>query len=370
LAFYLPQFHPIAENDQWWGAGFTEWLNVTRARPSFRGHEQPHQPADLGYYDLRVPEVRQQQAALAAEHGVDGFIWYHYWFGGRRLLGRPFDDMLAGAEPRFPFAICWANEPWTRAWDGLSDEVLMPQRYSATDDRAHGRWLCRAFADDRYIRVRDRPLLLVYRASQLPEPKRTTDIWRAEAVAAGVGEPWICRIESDRHEDGDPAELGFDAAVEFAPAWALLGRPLRRSPWWFRARRLHLTDPAYGRLRIFRYDYLAERMSTRSAPPYLRYPGVTPTWDNSARRPNGGTVFIESTPDRYRLWLADALAKAARLEPDAFVAVNAWNEWGEGCHLEPDRRHGRAYLEATARAVAGWRPLATQPLPEVSAERT
>jgi lipopolysaccharide biosynthesis protein len=352
LAFYLPQFHPIAENDEWWGRGFTEWRNVARAGPLFKGHEQPHEPADLGYYDLRVPEVRQRQAALAAAHGVDGFIWYHYWFGGRRLLDRPFDEMRSSGEPDFPFAICWANEPWTRAWDGSSGVVLMEQRYSAEDDRIHGRWLARAFADERYIRVRGRPLLLVYRASHLPQPNRTTDAWREEAVRAGVGEPWICRVESGGHEVSDPAPMGFDGAVEFAPAWAELGRPQRRAPWWFRARRLHISEAAYGRLRIHTYEDMAQRMIDRPAPPYLRYPCVTPTWDNTARRPRDGTVFVGSTPERYRHWLTNALARATALGPDAFVAVNAWNEWGEGAYLEPDRRHGRAYLEATAAAVA------------------
>jgi lipopolysaccharide biosynthesis protein len=369
LAFYLPQFHPTTENDKWWRPGFTEWHNVARARPVFRGHEQPHEPADLGYYDLRVPEIRQMQAAIARRYGVDGFIWYHYWFAGRRLLDRPFDEMLSSGAPDFPFAICWANEPWTRAWDGKSDAVLMPQEYSTVDDQVHGRWLARAFGDDRYIRVEGRPLLLVYRASQIPDPRRTTDAWRAESIAAGTGEPWICRVESDRLETGDPGALGFDAAIEFAPAWAELGQPLRRAPWWWRARRLGLTNRAYGRLRIYPYDYLADQMTSRATPPYLRYPGVTPTWDNSARRPDSGTVFMDSTPDRYRRWLVDALTKAAALGPDSFVAVNAWNEWGEGCHLEPDRRHGYAYLQATARALSDWstRPITVQAAPQIPA---
>jgi lipopolysaccharide biosynthesis protein len=366
LAFYLPQFHPIEENDDWWGEGFTEWHNVIRARPAVRGHEQPYEPADLGYYDLRVPEVRALQAELAARYGVDGFIWYHYWFGGRRLLARPFDEMLATGEPNFPFAICWANEPWTRAWDGRSQSVLMAQHYSPADDKAHGRWLARAFTDDRYIRVGGRPLLLVYRASHLPDPQRTTDTWRAEAVAAGADEPWICRIESDHMEVGDPTTLGFDASVEFAPAWAELGRPLRRTPWWIRARKLGLTERGYGRLRLFRYEDLAHRMMSRSAPQYLRYPGVTPRWDNTARRPNGGTALLGATPDRYRGWLADALGKAGELGPDAFVAVNAWNEWGEGAYLEPDGRHGSAYLEATALALGDWSPASPAPAPLAS----
>ena len=175
LAFYLPQYHPIPENDEWWGKGFTEWANVAKAQPLYPGHYQPHLPGELGYYDLRVPEVREAQADLARDHGISGFVYYHYWFHGRRLLNRPFDEVLASGSPDFPFALCWANEEWTRNWDGQSGRVLIRQEYSDADDLAHIRWLATAFADSRYITIDGKPLMLVYRPGVLPDPKRMTD---------------------------------------------------------------------------------------------------------------------------------------------------------------------------------------------------
>src|SRR5215471_1865027 len=218
IAFYLPQFHPIPENDRWWGQGFTEWTNVAKARPLFRGHHQPHLPADLGFYDLRVPEVRQEQADMARQYGISGFCYYHYWFHGRRLLSRPFDEVLASGRPNFPFCLCWANENWTRSWDGTDREVLLPQRHSPEDDRAHIEYLLQAFQDMRYVRIDGRPLFLVYRTELLPDPARTAEIWRQRAHVAGIGDLYLARVESFV-SDTDPRAIGFDAAIEFAPDW-------------------------------------------------------------------------------------------------------------------------------------------------------
>ena len=181
IAFYLPQYHPIPENDEWWGKGFTDWRNVARAKPLFRGHPQPHLPGELGCYDLRDSRARAAQAALAREHGISGFCYYHYWFSGKRLLERPFQEVLSSRKPDFPFCLCWANENWTRAWDGRNQEIIVEQTYSHEDDRAHIRTLVPAFRDDRYIRIHGKPLFLVYRAEDLPEPARTAAIWREEA---------------------------------------------------------------------------------------------------------------------------------------------------------------------------------------------
>jgi lipopolysaccharide biosynthesis protein len=357
IAFYLPQFHPVPENDAWWGKGFTEWTNVTKARPLFRGHYQPHLPADLGFYDLRVAESREAQADLAREYGVTGFCYYHYWFGGKRLLHRPFDEMLTSGRPNFPFCLCWANENWTRVWDGGESEILMEQTYSEQDDLAHIRWLTRAFADERYIRVDGKPLFIVYRAHKLPDPKRTTDLWRRECYRLGVGEIFLCRVETEDNIS-PPNDAGFDAALEFQPDWWELGGPLgtrERGLKYFRwndirflLRRKFSIDSFY----VQNYSDLVRSMSQRPIPQYRRFPCITPSWDNSSRRRRGATVFIESSPALFQQWATNTLTKlkdSTNTPPILFI--NAWNEWAEGNHLEPDQRYGRSYLEALRDAL-------------------
>jgi lipopolysaccharide biosynthesis protein len=360
LAFYLPQFHPIPENDRWWGTGFTEWTNVAKARPLFRGHYQPHVPADLGFCDLRVPEVREAQAALAREYGIAGFCYYHYWFNGKRLLHRPFDEVRQSGRPDFPFCLCWANENWTRRWDGYDNEILIRQNHSLDDDRAHIRHLLSAFEDERYIRVRGKPLFLVYRTELLPAPERTAEIWREEAHAAGVGDLYLVRVESHSNERHPPQSIGFDAAVEFAPDfWALPLPKLRRPRWDLHARvhnqlrKLGILPQVYFDHDVYSYDHLVARMLAKPSPPYTRFRCVTPSWDNSPRRAKNAKIFVDSRPELYESWLRTTVeATVNRLDDDErLVFVNAWNEWGEGNHLEPDQRWGRAYLEATLRAI-------------------
>jgi lipopolysaccharide biosynthesis protein len=356
IAFYLPQFHPTSENDAWWGKGFTEWTNVAQARPLFRGHHQPHIPADLGFYDLRLPETRQAQADLARRYGIYGFCYYHYWFNGRLLLERPFREVLESGRPDLPFCLCWANEDWTRAWDGRSGEYLIRQSYSDADDRAHLRWLAPALADPRYIRVDGRPLFLVYRALKLPDPRRTAAVWREEARALGLGEIYLARVEGLSAERGDPADLGFDAAIEFQPDWTQLARPLRRDPLRRALWKLGLLRSAYQEHQIHDYAAVVERMLRRPPAPYKRFPCVTPAWDNSARRRRGATVLRGSTPALYRRWLERVLADWRPSGPgEDLLFINAWNEWAEGAHLEPCLRWGHAYLEATRDALLGVR---------------
>jgi lipopolysaccharide biosynthesis protein len=355
IAFYLPQFHPIPENDVWWGKGFTEWTNVTKARPLFPGHYQPHLPADLGFYDLRVAESRDAQADLARQYGVTGFCYYHYWFAGKRLLNRPFDEVLTSGNPDFPFCLCWANENWTRIWDGGDSEVLMEQTYSEQDDLEHIRSLSHAFADPRYIRVDNRPLFIIYRAHKLPNIRKTTAIWREECRRLGIGEVFLCRIDTaaDRLP---PNEDGLDAAVEFQPDWSSLGptlgsRRLRQFRWndlyFFLRRRLFGDDT-----RVHNYRDLVSSMSGRVSPEYPRFPCVTPSWDNSARRRRGAMVFLGSSPDLFSQWLGETLAKLMKSKNTPHILfLNSWNEWGEGNHLEPDQLYGRLYLEALREAL-------------------
>jgi len=366
IALYLPQYHPIPENDSWWGEGFTEWTNVSRARPRFSRHFQPHVPADLGFYDLRLPEARQAQADLAREYGIYGFCYYSYWFNGKRLLSRPFDETLASGQPDFPFCLCWANENWTRIWDGLDKDILMEQSYSEEDDRQHIRWLANAFRDKRYIKVGDRPLFLVYRARSIPDPVKTTSIWRDEARKLGFRELYLCRVESFAEEHECPACLGFDASVEFQPDWSsfpTLTMPLRRGRMWQYLTRWGLSSEAYQQNDVYSYKRLAELMRRRDLPPYKRFPCVTPGWDNSSRRKRGAIILKGSTPKLYRRWLEATLARFEPYGPgENLMFINAWNEWGEGSHLEPDKRWGRAYLEATRSAlrnVMGHKPWRT-----------
>lgn len=363
VAFYLPQFHPIPENDRFWAPGFTDWDNVRRARPRFRGHDVPLEPGELGYYDLRDPGTREAQAALARAHGVHAFCYYHYWFEGRRLLERPFLEVLASGRPDFPFCLCWANEAWTRTWDGGDREVLVPQAYSDEDDVRHVEALLPAFLDARYLRVHGHPLLLVYRASRLPDPRRTFRRWRDVARAHGLEGLHLANVEGFPSEVGIAPTLGLDAAVEFAPDRALLGRRLRPGPVRRALRRLRgVRSPQPDR--VLAYDELVRYMLDKPTPPYRRYPGVTPSWDNSPRRREGALIVRDATPSAYEAWLAEVVRRERRrpgsAPEDRLVFVNAWNEWGEGSRLEPCARHGRAYLEATARAVA---PGITRDLP-------
>jgi len=352
IAFYLPQYHPIPENDKWWGKGFTEWNNVVSAKPLVNGHYQPHLPADLGFYDLRLPEIRQAQADLAGEYGIHGFCYYHYWFNGRTILDRPFREVLTSGSPDFPFCICWANENWTRIWDGGSNHVLLEQHYSAEDDRKHIEHLLPVLADRRYIRIGGRPLLLVYRTELLPDIRSTVDVWRNAAIKAGIGDLFLARVES-LNWGLDPAGIGFDAAIEFAPDW----RVLHRIHYGLLKKLLTKTglfSDVYSKHQFADYNDLVRDMLRKDLPDFRFYRCVTPGWDNSARRKTGATIFLNSTPAAYGKWLKKTLLmekQSQKPSDEKIVFVNAWNEWAEGNHLEPDQRWGNAYLDANKRAL-------------------
>jgi hypothetical protein len=346
VAFYLPQFHPVPENDAWWGGGFTEWTNVARARPRFPGHYQPHLPTEVGFYDLRVPEVRELQAALARTYGIEAFCYYHYWFKGRGVIDRVFKEVLRTGRPDFPFCLCWANENWTRQWDAGNGEILIEQQFDEADDREHIRWLIEAFRDPRYIRVSGRPLLMIYRVQSLPDPQRTFGMWRSECVAAGLPEPLIVKFETHGNFD-DPVDYGCDQAAQFPPHG--VGERVGQS-----------TAPGChpGNL-VFDYHDVVDAFLREPAPPWKRIPTVFPSWDNSPRRKDGESlVFVNNSASAFERWLRGA-AEQARAQDDEppLVFVNAWNEWAEGAHLEPDERHGRAFLEAIARVVLGAEPV-------------
>lgn len=337
ISFYLPQFHPIPENDRWWGKGFTEWTNVAKARPNFEGHYQPHYPADLGFYDLRVPEVRDAQAKLASQYGIHGFCYHYYWFSGKKLLERPFEEVLRSRSPDFPFCICWANENWTRRWDGAEHEVLMAQDHSPESDRQFIHSLFEAFRDARYITINGRPLLVVYRVSLLPDPKKTAEIWRDECRKAGIGDIYLCAAQS--FGIGDPRPYGFDAAVEFPPH----GTGTSNVTAFIGGR----NDDFCGN--VYDYEQVMHSSISMPDPDYRLFKTVMPSWDNTPRRQNFGHTYVNSSPENYEYWLREIVRKTIvnTVGDERLVFVNAWNEWGEGCHLEPDRKYGHRYLEAT-----------------------
>lgn len=352
ISFYLPQYHPIPENDEWWGKGFTEWTNVAKAKPLFPGHYQPHIPADLGFCDLRLLETREAQAELAREYGIHGFCYYHYWFNGKRILERPFSEVLASGKPDFPFCLCWANENWTRVWDGGDRHILLEQKHGDEDDAAHIKSLIPSFQDKRYIRVNGRPLFLVYRTELFPDIARTARIWRDAAAQAGLGGLYLARVEGFE-ANVDPHSIGFDAAVEFAPDWRNMGI-LRNRSWIYRwLAAIGVVPRAYIDNGIREYQGMVDLMLRKPEPNFTRFRCVTPGFDNSSRRSKKAAIFVGSTPEKYEAWLREVIARSLKKHrgDERLVFINAWNEWGEGNHLEPDLKWGRAYLEATRRAL-------------------
>jgi lipopolysaccharide biosynthesis protein len=340
VAFYLPQFHPIPENDDWWGEGFTEWTNVSRAEPLFPGHYQPHTPADLGFYDLRSPDVREAQADMARTYGIYGFSYYHYWFHGKQLLERPFNEVLASGRPDFPFCLCWANEPWSRRWDGRPHDALQLQSYSSEDDVDHIRWLLPALADPRAIKIDNRPVFIVYQAHDLPEPHRTVEIWRREVDRAGLPGIYLMTVETSLDAGWDATKVGFDAKIHFQPQFTVLEQVERLS-----------AGPET--LRVYDYENARRLLADPDPVPYRRYPTVCARWDNTPRAGANGVVLHRSTPESYGEWLSATIARVLdEPEDQRLVFLNAWNEWAEGCHLEPDQLYGRGYLEATMNALS------------------
>lgn len=350
IAFVLPQFHPIPENDLWWGKGFTEWTNVAKAKPQFKGHYQPHLPTDLGFYDLRLPEARQAQADLAQDYGVDGFCYYHYWFNGKRLLDTPIDEMLRLQKPDMPFMLCWANENWTRRWDGKEEDVLMKQDYSFDDDKEHMRWLCeKVFSDKRYIRVNDCPVFVIYRQDLFPDISKTAEIWREIAVNEfGYKGVYLCVTESF-NKQVNPETINFDAAIEFAPH-QVISHKLKKSKKDIWLEKLKLKKEPSISLRDFEKG--VDKSINRKLPPYKLYRCATPSWDNTARKKENGVISVGSTPSLYYKWLKHLKLTFKPFSKDEnFIFINAMNEWAEGNHLEPCEKYGTAYLEATKSAL-------------------
>lgn len=344
IAFYLPQFHTTPENDRWWGAGFTEWTNVVKARPSYVGHYQPHLPADLGFYDLTSPDALRRQATLAARYGIEGFCVYYYNFGARRMLSRPLDVLQAHPDIPLRFCLCWANENWTRNWDGGDRETLIEQDYGADTQASVIEDAVETARDARAITVGGKPLFLVYRPLLIPDPPAFAHACRDAFSRAGFGGVHLAYVESMEAVDQgiSPADLGFDACVEFPPH----GRAAAaKTP-------VEVVKPGWAG---YRYDYPETIMSflDRDSTPYVRYPAVFPGWDNTPRQPVAGTSFERCSPEAFRFYVEEKIEEVRQFHmgDQRLLFINAWNEWAEGAHLEPDSGFGHGWLEAWRQAA-------------------
>jgi hypothetical protein len=342
VALYLPQFHPIPENDTWWEPGFTEWTNVTKAKPLYAGHRQPDLPSELGFYDLRVPEVRIQQASLAKQGGVSAFCYYHYWFGnGRRILERPLNEVVASGEPDFPFMVCWANQTWTGIWHGLDSRILVQQTYPGREDEAaHFRTLAPMFHDPRYVKVNGKPVFMVYAPSSLPNSNAFTDHWRDLALKDGL--PGLYLIAQHADINWDARSAGFDACV-LQPALIRRRTQISWAEPWLKIKNKWLDN--LGTPTVLDYEKLLPHLLPDNRPPSA-IPCVLPNWDNTPRSGSRGVVLEGSSPATFGIALDRALQACARRDAeDNFLFIKSWNEWAEGNHIEPCRRHGRAYLD-------------------------
>lgn len=347
LAYYLPQFHPIPENDEWWGKGFTEWTNVGNAKPLYRGHYQPHVPADLGYYDLRVPETREAQAQMAREAGVEGFVYWHYWFGnGKRLLERPFNEVLASGKPDFPFALAWANESWSGTLHGLvKGRTLVEQTYSVEDYVAHFNAVLPAFQDKRYITCEGKPIFMIYLYSDVPNLSYFIELWRHMAKENGLkgiyfmafGHNMFLKEETDNFLQ-KAVGLGFDA-VSFINAQGPVKKDL-----WHRILTRFDRDLRH-RPAFFEYDdrYFATDTCKRDN----AFPTMIPNWDHTPRSGRKGDVMIGSSPEKFRKTVRKMVELVADKPYDKrFIFLKSWNEWGEGNYVEPDLKYGHGWLDA------------------------
>ena len=345
IAFYLPQFHPIPENDVWWGRGFTEWTNVSKAVPQFPGHYLPRLPGELGYYDLRIPDVQKRQIELAKQYGIHGFSFYYYWFAGKKLLEGPIEQFLKDRKVDFPFCLTWANENWTRRWDGKENEILIQQVHTPETDNEFIRNIEPFLLDERYIRIGNRPVLVVYRVELMPDPMATVERWREYCIKHSLGNPYLMAAQTFGFED--PRPVGFDAAIQFPPHNQLHNPSLAYSP------KIKYANPDYDSL-VFSYPAVVKyKENDPEDTPFNLFKTVMPSWDNEPRKPGGGTIFTDSTPELYKRWLQVACRWTINTHPpeERLVFINAWNEWGESAYLEPDRRFGYAYLEATKDAL-------------------
>jgi lipopolysaccharide biosynthesis protein len=348
IAFYLPQFHPIPENDLWWGKGFTEWTNVTKAKPLFPGHYQPFLPADLGYYDLRISEIRVEQSILAKSFGIYGFAYWHYWFGGgKMLLQRPAEEMLSSGQPDFPFCFAWANETWSGRWHGLNDKVLITQDYPGVDDvYNHFMYCLPFFRDHRYIKVNGKPVFIIYRPNDVPDNLMFLDLWQKFSINSGFEGVHFIGVSDKSDINGK----GYGGRIQNAPivSGRLKGKRIRHDQSLMSIKKIlstYFTNPKPGYPETYSYsDYVQSRLDIGFGDD--EYPLVLPGWDNTPRSSSRGLVLHDVNVDSFKKYLEFACrcSRDSKL-PGDFLFVKSWNEWAEGNVLEPSIRFGNAFLE-------------------------
>lgn len=362
IAYYLPQYHPIPENDKWWGKGFTEWTNVSKAMPLFPGHKQPHYPGDLGFYDLRVPEVREEQARLAREAGIEGFCYWHYWFGnGKQLLERPFQEVLKTGKPDFPFCLGWANESWSGIWHGAKDKVLMNQEYPGVKDyEIHFYNLLPAFLDKRYIQIEGKPLFLVYNPDALPDMKEFRSTFNELALKNGLkGLFIVANSIKNSQPDWNPESFGFDAYTIAAHNRIIhegIGSDFYYQNLKERKSFKKKLSRKIGRLlgqekseveipqHVYKYEKAAEYFLIENMYNIDCYPTVITGWDNSPRCGTNGLILTNYNPGAFRQHLKQAVSYTDK-NKHKILFVKSWNEWAEGNYLEPEREFGSKFLE-------------------------
>lgn len=353
IAFYLPQYYPIPENDEWWGKGFTEWTNVAKAKPFFRGHHQPNLPADLGFYDLRVPEVREAQAELAIEQGIEGFCYWHYWFGnGRRLLERPFTEVLKSGKPDFPFCLAWANHSWSGIWIGSPDKILLEQTYPGKEDyKAHFEAVVGAFADSRYLTVDGKPIFVIFEPYALPNPREFTDYWQELSQQAGF--PGIYFVGISFSLSWNHRADGFAAFTSHPPKDVInrFHHSNKNLIYRLSSKLLGKSSSSLFKQTVsgphrYNYEKLMPYMTPKVSGALNFLPNIIPNWDNTPRSGRRGYVFEDTTPKLFGNVLKTAIKRVSnKPAPERIVFIKAWNEWAEGNYLEPDEKWGDAYLK-------------------------
>lgn len=357
IAFYLPQYHRVKENDIWWGDGFTEWTNTRKAKPLFPNHNQPREPYNDYYYDLLDPAARQWQSDIAKKHGIYGFCYYHYWFKGKRLLETPMKLVLESGEPDFPFCLSWANEPWTRIWyAGGEKEVLIAQEYGDEKDWAeHFNYLSQVFSDKRYIRIDNKPVFIIYRPETIGPCEEMLTLWNKLAKENGFnGIYFINTLTGYANKLNNDK---FEAAIEFEPGYTIKNN----LPFFYKTRRLSrrlvkkmlTTLGCDNNLFLDRncYDVIWQQILRRKPSKTKTILGAFLDWDNTARRSKNGLIIDGASPDKFQKYLSRQIDRAKREYSCEYLFINAWNEWAEGTYLEPDKKYGYAYLEAVRNAL-------------------